>query len=330
MLSRKLVGTLSLAAASCVLCAGTAQAAVNIALVPVGDVGNAADTTGYGAVGYAYNIGKYEVTAGQYTEFLNAVAATDTYALYNTTMANLAYGSGIERSGSSGSYTYSVFGALINNPVNYVSFWDACRFTNWLQNNQPTNVGQVAGTTETGAYDLTVPGAISGNTATRSPGASWAVTSEDEWYKAAYYKGGSANAGYWLYPTQNNTRPGQDLNDTSGNNANYSFNEPVGFSNTTSVGEFQNSESAYNTFDQAGNVWEWNDTVTSGSYRALRGGAYLSSYFDLRSDMRWYGRPTDEYSFIGFRVSQVPEPSSLALLTLGVTGMLLRRRGAAK
>ena len=31
-----------------------------------------------GSVGYAYNIGKYEVTAGQYTEFLNKVAGTDT------------------------------------------------------------------------------------------------------------------------------------------------------------------------------------------------------------------------------------------------------------
>ena len=37
-----------------------------------------------GSVGYNYNIGKYEVTAGQYTEFLNAVARTDTYGLYNT------------------------------------------------------------------------------------------------------------------------------------------------------------------------------------------------------------------------------------------------------
>ena len=39
-----------------------------------------------GAVDYVYEIGKYEVTAGQYTEFLNAVAATDTYGLYNTDM----------------------------------------------------------------------------------------------------------------------------------------------------------------------------------------------------------------------------------------------------
>lgn len=74
------------------LLAGTA-AAVNIATVPVSNPGNAGELSGAGAggsgpdaivggVAYTYNIGKYEVTAGQYTEFLNAVAATDTYGLY--------------------------------------------------------------------------------------------------------------------------------------------------------------------------------------------------------------------------------------------------------
>ena len=53
--------------------------------VPVGNLGNTNDThgAGYGAVDYAYNVGKYEVTAGQYTEFLNAVGGVDTYGLYN-------------------------------------------------------------------------------------------------------------------------------------------------------------------------------------------------------------------------------------------------------
>ena len=47
----------------------TAAQAVTIATVPVGNLGNDPDTRydtpGYGAVDYAYNIGKYEVTAGQ-------------------------------------------------------------------------------------------------------------------------------------------------------------------------------------------------------------------------------------------------------------------------
>jgi len=38
-------------------------------------------------VAYNYHIGKYDVTVGQYTAFLNAVAATDKYGLYIPQMA---------------------------------------------------------------------------------------------------------------------------------------------------------------------------------------------------------------------------------------------------
>ena len=51
----------------------------------------------FGAVGYAYSIGKYEVTVGQYTAFLNAVAATDTYGLYDSQMATDLNIAGIAR-----------------------------------------------------------------------------------------------------------------------------------------------------------------------------------------------------------------------------------------
>ncbi|MEY4243206.1 MAG: hypothetical protein RLZZ245_791 [Verrucomicrobiota bacterium] len=50
-----------------------ATATVTIDYISVGNPGNAADSTGYGAVTYAYQIGKYEVTNAQYTAFLNAV-----------------------------------------------------------------------------------------------------------------------------------------------------------------------------------------------------------------------------------------------------------------
>jgi len=134
----------------------SAASAVNIETVPVGNPGNAGELSGEGAggsgpdricgaVAYAYNIGKYEVTAGQYTAFLNAVAATDTYGLYNSSMWSSSDGCKIERTGSSGSYSYSVAGDWANRPVNYVSFWDAARFVNWLHN------GQGNGDTESGA-----------------------------------------------------------------------------------------------------------------------------------------------------------------------------------
>ena len=144
--------------------------------------------------------------------------------------------------------------------MNYVSYWDSCRFANWLGNGQ----GRLA-TTETGAYTLNGYNGDDGRTIQRNAGWKWAVTSEDEWYKAAYYKGGRTNAGYWLYPTQSNTHPwSATWHDASGNNANYysTGTYPIGSPYyRTDVGEFQNSASAYGTFDQGGNVWEWNEAI---------------------------------------------------------------------
>jgi len=315
-------------AAAMVLTAGTAQA-VTIDIVPIGDPGNAGELSGSGAGGwgpdricgavdYAYNIGKYEVTAGQYTAFLSAVGGVDTYALYNTEMLRTDYGSGIARSGGGtigNPYTYSVADDFANRPVNYVSYWDACRFANWLNNGQPTGA-QGAGTTETGAYTLTNDG-MNNNTIVRNTNWKWAVTNEDEWYKAAYYKGGGTSAGYWDYPTSSNTEPGRDMADVSGNNANY-YGTPYPIDSpyyTTLVGEFQNSTSPYGTFDQGGNVWEWNESVLYSSSRGLRGGDWDYYGSDaLLASSRFSSYPTYEHGNVGFRVASVPEPGSLAML----------------
>lgn len=320
------------------------QAAITIDTVTVGDPGNAADTrvmwdntTGYGKVNYTYNIGKYEVTAGQYTAFLNAVAKTDTYGLYNTVMARTDYGSGISRRGSSGSYSYTVNAAFTNRPVNYVSFWDSCRFANWFGNGQKSGI-QDATTTERGAYTLDGYTGTDGRAIQRNANWKWAVASEDEWYKAAYYKGGSANAGYWLYPTKSNIAPGNKMADPSGNNANYyTYPDVYPIDNgkyTTVVGEFQNSTSAYGTFDQGGNVWEWNEAIpyqnSTNAYRGMCGGSFLTYVINLQSTSRGRNVPSDESDYIGFRVVQVvPEPSSIVVLLGGLTGLIgLKRRKA--
>ena len=114
--------------------------AVTIDWVTVGDPGNTADftvqadgTTGYGSVNYDYRIGKHEVTNGQYAEFLNAVAATDTNFLYWDLMESKPLG-GIIRNGTSGTYTYTTKPNMANKPVNFVTFYDAARFANWLHN----------------------------------------------------------------------------------------------------------------------------------------------------------------------------------------------------
>jgi formylglycine-generating enzyme required for sulfatase activity len=171
--------------------------------VSVGDPNNSNDTTGYGKVDYLYQISQYLVTNCEYAEFLNSIASTDTYALYNATM-NTDSRAGISRSGSSGSYTYSVKNNMGNKPVIYVSWFDAARYCNWLHNGKPSG-SQNTGTTEGGAYTLI--GRVSGNAVAKNSNASYHMPTENEWYKAAYYKGGGTNAGYWKYATQSNLDP---------------------------------------------------------------------------------------------------------------------------
>ncbi len=168
--------TTYLAAVLCTAALSTAARAgtVNIDLVPVGDVMNLADTaTGYGAVSYAYSMGKYDVTTSQYTTFLNSVATlADPYSLYNSKMATDLPTLGITRTSTTAGFTYALKGNG-NVPAFDVTWASAARFCNWLANAQPTGPeGQ--GTTETGSYTLNgSTGSAALMAVTRSTTASW-------------------------------------------------------------------------------------------------------------------------------------------------------------
>ena len=137
------------------------------------------------------------------------------------------------------------------------------------------------------------------------------------------------NAGYWGYATRSDAAPGRDMNDLSGNNANYDSNVlpfPIeANSYTTIVGHFQNSPSGYGTFDQNGNVNEWCES-RQADYGISRGGSFLTSSNFLTPYIRPAYGATFEGNDQGFRVVQLPEPASLALLSLGCFAVL-RRRG---
>jgi len=200
--------------------------------------------------------------------------------------------------------------------VTYVSWFDAARFSNWLVN------GQGIGGTETGAYTLN--GATSG-IIEKNSGASWYIASEDEWYKAAYYSPGASTDSYWLYPTQSDTAPGNVVgsgaNQANYYTGNYSVTQSASYSGSqnylTDGGAFSGSASHYGTYDQGGNVWEWNDAVI-GSSRGLRGGTWSDYYGVLQSSYRNLISPAFENSLVGFRVASVPEPSTAMLL--GIVG----------
>ena len=308
----------------------SAAASVTIDYVSVGHAGNVADPgTGslYGAVAYAYQIGKYEVTNAQYGAFLNAADPDGANAngVYNSLMGSNSRGGITYTPGAASGQKYTLRANMGNKPVNYVSWYDSARFTNWMHN------GQGTGSTEIGAYTL------SGNTGTitKNVGATVYIPSEDEWFKAAYYDPTGGGDNYWTYPTQSNTAPtvasanftAGDITNPGANVANYNYgvdwNDLDG--NVTTVGSAA-ANNYFGTFDQGGNVREWNDALPKSPARGLRGGAWNSSADLLRSSARTYGPPSDELASIGFRVASVPEPTSLFLTMLASGVMLIRRK----
>jgi len=315
--------------------------AVTIDWVTVGDPGNTADFTTYGAVADAFQIMKFEWTNSQYVEFLNAVDpdGTNPNSVYNNDMSSDARGGISFTSGNTAGSKYAPKTNMGDKPVNYVGWFDAARVANWLQN------GQGSGSTETGAYTLN--GATTGNAPAVNSGATYYIPTEDQWYKAAYYKGGGTTAGYWDYATQSDTAPtavtagstGIGSAGGTGNFANFFFgadwNSQDG--NVTTVGT-NGGASAYGTFDMSGNVYEWNDLdglAASGSSRGLRGGVRSNPADALSSSDGDTGAPSDEGDIFGFRLASpvaVPEPSTCAVGLAGIAcagwGAYRRRKRA--
>jgi formylglycine-generating enzyme required for sulfatase activity len=123
-----------------------------------------------------------------------------------------------------------------------------------------------------------------------------------------------------------------------GNNANYGdYIPPYPIDSgkfTTLVGEFQLSAGPYGTFDQDGNVFEWNEAIIDGSYyvfsRGARGGWYGDISLGLSAAYRYDDLPTAQVSAIGFRMVNVPEPGSITLLFTGIACLLTYARRRRK
>jgi sulfatase modifying factor 1 len=356
---------LSLAAVLLLATPGFSQL-VNYELVPVGNPGNAPDTTGYGAVPYEYQIGKYEVTIGQYAAFLNAVAKTDTYGLYGSRAGNLnsPEWAGIDRIGEPGNYSYVAIGPVgqplgqstLSRPYVMFDWYSATRFINWMSNGQPTG-SQNNSTTEDGAYFLN--GVTDGvaiprnliNPNTGAPPSFW-MPDVNEWYKAAYFGPGNGTGAYTKYATQSNVLPSNVVSSDDVNGANFRLINVYSLTQlatteqnqnyVTDVGSFGSSPSFYGTFDQTGNAVEMMrvSNLSFDTTYVLRGGSWNTNVFpggdlpltkewEVGRFVAWQNTGDDLFKASGLRLAAVvPEPSTcmMALAGLACGGYTMYRR----
>ncbi len=280
---------------------GTGGNEFTLDFVNIGNAGNAADTTGYGAVPYAYRMGTYEISQDAITK---ATASG---------MANV----------TAGAWTG-------NQPAALISWYEAAAFVNWLN----TSTGKTA------AYDLTWDGSawsmnlwssgdawqLGGENLYRNKDAYYFLASENEWYKAAYYNPAGSN--YFLYPTASSSVPTAVASGTNAGTAVYDgvASDPAGVNDAGGL-------SPYGTMGQGGNVFEWTESAAAGTNssssedRAARGGYWTTTEFVMRSSFRVdLAGPAFEDEAYGFRVASVPEPSTYALVLMGAGAWLLRKR----
>jgi formylglycine-generating enzyme required for sulfatase activity len=188
----------------------------------------------------------------------------------------------------------------------------------------------------------------------RNANAKWCIPSESEWYKAAYYQpaapGGDSD-NYWEYAMRTNSVPYSDQppGATPDNTRVANFYQDDGLANgyddgwavpgstvfsrsqnyLTDVGAYAASPSYYGTFDQGGNLYEWNEAVIGGS-RGARGGSWADFAHNSPASYRVESEAfLQSQSVIGFRVAAVPavpEPSSPLLILMASTGLLVRKR----
>lgn len=314
--------------------------AVTIEWSTVGNPGNVGEISGVGApdgvglgppkivgaVNYTYRIGTYDVTASQYVEFLNAKDSTgsNSLGLYTSTMSNASFGGIAFNPGNADGSKYSVISGRENHPANGATWFSAVRFANWMNN------GQGNGDTESGSYTILGATPTPSNAASiaRTAGATIFLASEDEWYKAAYYN--PASNSYFTYPTSSNSTPIASGPTALPNHVNVPG--PGVPLNLTDVGAYSGTMSPYGLFDAGGNVWQWNEalvgTAQNGTvaFRGVRGSSFLGDSSQLRASLRESALATTSSISVGFRLVNVPEPSSFVLAALGLIGLVLWRR----
>ena len=284
---------------------GSGDDAFTMEFVPIGNAGNAADTTGSpspaGSVAYTYNLGKYEVSRDMITK-------ANSEGSLGITMYNMS----------------SLGGNGVNRPATGVTWNDAAIYVNWLNTNQGYQAAYKFSGSTFELWSSTDVG-YDANNLFRNSQAKYVIASSNEWYKAAY---GNLDGTWNNYATGSDSAPTAVSSGTTTNTAVYSQSSSAGPADITTAGGL----SPWGTVGQGGNVWEWTESAYSGGdgnadlEREFRGGAWEDNNDEISASFRYKQDPTVGTGDIGFRVASVPEPSALSLLAIGLSGLALVRR----
>jgi hypothetical protein len=228
-----------------------------------------------GGVNYIFRIGKYELTQAQYLEFLNKVDPTgvNTYKLVS---ADPNASDFILDPSKPEGQRYALKNATAASIPAIGTWYSAARFCNWLHNGKG-GPGSTEGDAVNGAYDTRSFDDEDSSTdpPTRNPGAKYWLPSSDEWIKAAYYKGGGTNAGYWQNPMCGDIEPygGMPTGDSRFANAYARSRQnprPPCPGVRVAVGSYPNAKSPYGCLDMAGNGDEWSERIEVSSGKITR------------------------------------------------------------
>jgi sulfatase modifying factor 1 len=293
---------------------GTGDAQFTIDFTTIGNPGNAADTTGYGSVGYTYRIGTYAISQNQ-----------------------------IDKATASGLANVTAGAWSGDQPAANMSWYESAAFVNWLNTSkgfQPAYNLTWSGSTWSMALWTVTDAGYDANNLYRNSLAKYFLPSENEFYKAAYGK--SDGSGYYLYPTASVYAPTAVASGTSAGTAVYNQNWEQGPASVYAAGGL----SDYGTMGQGGNIYGWLESTYKGvndsaiGNREVRGGLFYHGIGGMQSSS-WSSTSRAasdlEVDGIGLRVASVadvgsiPEPSTYGLFGLGAIGMLMvmRRKKSA-
>lgn len=275
--------------------------------IPAG--GPADPETLRGAVGYNYSIGKYEITNSEYTRFLNAAdpSGANTLALYDSQMESSQHGGITFDPARPIGSRYRVKSNAALRPVNFVSYWSALRYCNWLHNG-----ARSGDDIQSGAYTLTGTAPIPDNASTvaRSASAKFFLPTTDEWYRAAYFANDDTIGGIGLwadYPVTSNT-----INTTPPpGNAQSANLHPGGLviPALRPVGSYSEACSPFGAKDMAGNVRELTEAPFPGATLIYTPGGGAFDPTSSANKSSWSNEaisPTDPAVHTGFRVAARP------------------------